>query len=158
VPPDAKYETEGGPGYPELLSLLNATDDPEADRNRLMAGACLSYLLAATDMHAKNFSLLHARGISRPSLRLAPFFDIASAWPYTRRLAVQKIRLALRIGGHYRVREILPRHFRKLAIAASYSADILLSMLAEFSSRLVRLVDGVAAQCRLVQRHIRAAS
>ena len=179
VPPDAKYENEGGPGYPELLSLLNATDDPEADRNRLMAGACLSYLLAATDMHAKNFSLLHARGISRPSLRLAPFYDIASAWPYTRRLPVQKIRLALRIGGHYRVREILPRHFRKLAIAAGYSADALLSMLGEFSSRLpdeaaalltetaekgmsravlVRLVDGVAAQCRLVQRHIRAAS
>jgi hypothetical protein len=76
------------------------------------------------------------------------------------------------------VREILPRHFRKLAIAAGYSADTLLSMLGEFSSRLpdeaaalltetaekgmsravlVRLIDGVAAQCRLVRRHIRAA-
>ena len=130
-------------------------------------------------MHAKNFSLLHGRGIPRPGLRLAPFYDIASAWPYTRRVSVQKIRLALRIGGHYRVREILPRHFRKLAIAASYSADTLLSVLGEFSSRLpdeaatlltetaekgmsravlVRLVDGVAAQCRLVQRRIRAAS
>ena len=136
VHPEARYENEGGPGYPELLSLLNATDDPETDRNRLMAGACLSYLLAATDMHAKNFSLLHGRGIPRPSLRLAPFYDIASAWPYTRRLPVQKIRLALHIGGHHRVREILPRHFRKLAIAGSYSADALLAMLGEFSSRL----------------------
>ena len=134
--PDAKYENEGGPGYPEILSLLNATDDPQADRERLMAGACLSFLLAATDMHAKNFSLLHARGMPRPSLRLAPFYDMASAWPYWRRLPVPKIRLALRIGGHYRLQEILPRHFRKLALAGSYPPDALLTMLAEFSRRL----------------------
>src|SRR6267154_2790466 len=138
-----------------------------------MAAACLSYLLAATDVHAKNFSLLHARGTPRPSLRLAPFYDIASAWPYTRRMPVQKIRLALRIGGNgrrcaagagssvqasavcratrsrcrrrapgadsvgaYRVREILPRHFRKLALAGSYPADALLATLAEFSRRV----------------------
>src|SRR2546421_1062909 len=136
VHPDAKYENEGGPGYPELLSLLNATDDPQADRERLMAGACLSFLLAATDMHAKNFSLLHARASPRPSLRLAPFYDIASAWPYRRRLPIQKIKLALRIGGHYRLREILPRHFRKPALAGSYSADALLAMLADLSRRL----------------------
>jgi len=178
VHPDAKYENEGGPGYPELLSLLNATDDPQADRERLMAAACLSYLLAATDVHAKNFSLLHARGTPRPSLRLAPFYDIASAWPYTRRMPVQKIRLALRIGGHYRLREILPRHFRKLALVGSYSADALLATLGEFASRLpdeatallkdtaergmsravlAKLVDAVAAQCRLVQRYLGSA-
>jgi len=143
-----------------------------------MAAACLSYLLAATDVHAKNFSLLHARGTPRPSLRLAPFYDIASAWPYTRRMPVQKIRLALRIGGHYRLREILPRHFRKLALAGSYPADALLATLAEFSRRvpdeaaallketsekgmsrpvLAKLVDGVAAQCRLVQRYLGSA-
>jgi serine/threonine-protein kinase HipA len=175
VHPDAKYENEGGPGYPELLSLLNATDEPEADRQRLMAGACLGYLLAATDMHAKNFSLLHARGTARPSLRLAPFYDMASAWPYPRRLPTQKIKLALRIGGHYRLREILPRHFRKLAVAGNYSPDALIAMLGELSRRLpdeagallkenvekgmsrpvlTRLVDGVAAQCRLVQRQL----
>jgi serine/threonine-protein kinase HipA len=178
VQPDAKYENEGGPGYPELLSLLNATDDPERDRERLMAAACLSYLLGVTDMHAKNFSLLHARAIPRPSLRLAPFYDMASAWPYPRRLPVQRIRLALRIGGHYRLQEILPRHFRKLALAGSYPPDALLKMLAEFSRRLpdeaaallketsgrgmsravlVRLVDGLETQCRRVQRHLVAA-
>jgi serine/threonine-protein kinase HipA len=175
VDPDAKYESDGGPGYPDILSLLNATDDPQADRERLMAGACLSYLLAATDVHAKNFSLLHARGAPRPSLRLAPFYDIASAWPYARRMPIQKTRLAMRIGGHYRLREILPRHFRKLALAGSYSADALLATLSDFSSRLpdeasallkeiaekgmaravlARVVDGIAAQCRLVQRQL----
>jgi serine/threonine-protein kinase HipA len=175
VHPEAKYENEGGPGYPELMSLLNATDDPEADRQRLMSAACLSYLLAATDWHAKNFSLLHARGTPRPSLRLAPFYDIASAWPYPRRLPPQKIRLALRIGGHYRPREILPRHFRKLAVASGYSPDALLAMLGDLSRRLPddavavlkdiaergmdrpvlsRLVDAIVTQCHLVQQHL----
>jgi serine/threonine-protein kinase HipA len=173
-----RIHQEGGPGYPELLNLLNATDEPEADRRRLMAGACLGYLVAATDMHAKNFSLLHARGTARPSLRLAPFYDMASAWPYPRRLPTQKIKLAMRIGGHYRLREILPRHFRKLAVAGNYSPDALIAMLGELSRRLpdeassllkeisergmsrpvlIRLVDGLAAQCRLVQRQLAAA-
>jgi serine/threonine-protein kinase HipA len=177
VHPDAKYENQGGPGYPPLLSLMNATDNPEQDLERLMGAACLSFLLAATDMHGKNFSLLHARGAPRPGLRLAPFYDIASAWPYARQLAPQKIKLALRIGGHYRLREILPRHFRKLALASSYSPDALLAMLADYTRRLpdeavavldevtekgmsrpvlTRLVDGIAAQCRLVQRQLAA--
>jgi serine/threonine-protein kinase HipA len=103
---------------------------------------------------------------------------MASAWPYPRRLPVQRIRLALRIGGHYRLQEILPRHFRKLALAGSYPPDALLKMLAEFSRRLpdeaaallketsgrgmsravlVRLVDGLETQCRRVQRHLVAA-
>ena len=80
-----------------------------------MRGAAFIYLLAATDAHAKNFSLLHARGDGRPSLRLAPFYDIASAWPYPRKLPLQKLKLAMRVGTHYRIREILPRHFGELA-------------------------------------------
>jgi serine/threonine-protein kinase HipA len=175
VHPDAKYENEGGPGWPELMSLLNATDDPQADRERLMSAACLGYLLAATDMHAKNFSLLHARAATRPSLRLAPFYDVASAWPYPRRLPAQKLKLAMRIGGHYRLREIAPRHFRKLALAARYSPDALFATLDDLCKRLpdeaaallnditekgmarpvlAHLVDGIDRQCRLVQRQL----
>jgi serine/threonine-protein kinase HipA len=178
VHPDAKYESDGGPGYPQIMSLLNATDDPQVDRERLMKGACLGFLLAATDLHAKNFSLLHARATPRPSLRLAPFYDIASAWPYPRRMPIQKIRLALRIGGHHRLREITPHHFRKLAVAASYSPEALLAHLVDFSRRLpddaadvlkdvsqkgmarpvlARLVDNLAAKCRLVQRQLATA-
>ena len=67
---------------------------------------------------------------------------------------------------------------RKLALAGSYPPDALLAMLAEFSRRLpdeatallkeasgrgmsravlVKLVNGLAAQCRRVQRHLGAA-
>jgi serine/threonine-protein kinase HipA len=97
------------------MTLLDGTDAPGVDRNRLMKTACLVYLLAATDAHSKNLSLLYTRGPSRPSMRLAPLYDIASAWPYPRRIAPQKMQLAMRIGRHYRLKEILPRHFVELA-------------------------------------------
>ena len=177
VHPDKKYESQGGPGYAQLMSLMNATDEPEHDRERLMRAASLSYFLGATDMHGKNFALLHARGIPRPSLRLAPFYDIGSAWSYPRQLPARKMKLALRIGGHYRVAEIVPRHFRKLGLDAGFSPEALLTILADYARRLpdeavatlheifeksmsksvlTRLVDGIAAHCRIVQRHLGA--
>jgi hypothetical protein len=72
------------------------------------------------------------------------------------------------------LQEILPRHFRKLALPGSYPPDALLKMLAEFSRRLsdqaaallketsgrgmsravrVRLLDSLEMQCRRVQHH-----
>ena len=81
IHPGAKYENQGGPGFARIMSLIESTDDPRVDRDRLMRTACLIYLLAATDAHAKNFSLLYSRGLDRPSMRLAPIYDIASAWP-----------------------------------------------------------------------------
>lgn len=177
VHPASKYESEGGPGLSDIMSLLDSTDAPETDRDRFMKAVCLNYLLAASDAHAKNFSVLYARGASRPSMRLAPFYDIASAWPYPKRLPVQKLKLAMRIGGHYRLREILPRHFHKLALTCNYSPSSLMATLQEMCAGLAdeaaavaadtgakgearavlgRLVDGLAAQCRVVQSHFQA--
>jgi hypothetical protein len=50
------------------MTLPEGTDDPAADRERFMRTACLSYLIAATDAHAKNFSLLYSRGAERSDL------------------------------------------------------------------------------------------
>ncbi len=55
-----------------------------------MAGVCLNYLLAASDMHAKNFLLQHTRGTPWRNLSLAPRYGGASAWPYPRRPSYRK--------------------------------------------------------------------
>lgn len=148
VHPDSKYENEGGPGLPELMSLLNAGDEPETDRRRLMRTACFNYLVAATDAHAKNFSLLHARGLSRPSMRLAPLYDIASAWPYPRSIPHKKMKLAMKIGGHYKIAEVLPRHFEQLARASQFPADALLTMLRELAQSLPDQAADLAVEIR----------
>jgi len=177
VHPASKYENDGGPGFPALMALLDTTDQPEVDRERLMRGACLIYLLAATDAHAKNFSLLHGRGRTRPSIRLAPFYDIASAWPYPRTLPKQKLKLAMRVGTHYRIRdrEILPRHFMELARTCRFSPERMREILKELATVLPdeaaslakkmgsaggtgpvlsAIVDGIASQSALALRYL----
>ena len=140
-----------------------------------MKTACLVYLLAATDAHSKNYSLLYSRGSNRPSMRLAPLYDIASAWPYPRRIPPQKMKLAMQIGRHYRMREIQPRHFAELAKACRYPADTLIAMLKNLSERLpdegltvlkevqvrgmeravfAKLLDGLTSQCKTTNRKL----
>jgi serine/threonine-protein kinase HipA len=175
IHPGSKYENEGGPGFAQIMSLLEGSDEPGVDRDRLMKSACLVYLLAATDAHSKNFSLLYSRGVGRPSMRLAPLYDIASAWPYPRRISPQKMKLAMRVGRHYRMREIQPRHFEELAKTCRYPADTLIGVLRDLSGQLpdeglavlnevevtgmarvvlAKLLDGLAAQCKVTRRKL----
>jgi serine/threonine-protein kinase HipA len=167
--------TRERPGFTQIMSLLESTDEPTVDRDRLMKTACLIYLLAATDAHSKNYSLLYSRGSDRPSMRLAALYDIGSAWPYPRRIPPQKMKLAMRVGRHYRMREIQPRHFEELAKACRYPANALIAMLKDLSEQLpeeglavlkevqirgmardvlVKLLDGLAAQCKTTRRNL----
>jgi len=153
------------------MTVLEGSDEPEADRERFMRTACLAYLLAATDAHAKNFSLLYSGGSERYSMRLAPLYDIASAWPYSKQIPAQKVKLAMRIGRHYRLREIQPRQFVELAKSCRYSPDALLATLGNLAAQvpdeasaiiaelrqaeiademLERLLDGLASHCKNV--------
>jgi serine/threonine-protein kinase HipA len=77
------------------------------------------WFLAATDGHAKNFSIF----LRRAGYGLTPFYDLLSAWPFignkARQLQPQKVRMAMamRTGNrpHYKWDEIQPRHFKALA-------------------------------------------
>ncbi|HEY6426102.1 MAG TPA: HipA domain-containing protein, partial [Acidimicrobiales bacterium] len=55
------------------------------------------WLIAGTDAHAKNYSLL----LANDQVRLAPLYDIASALPYG--VHEKTLRLAMKIGGDYGV-------------------------------------------------------
>jgi serine/threonine-protein kinase HipA len=179
IHPGSKYENEGGPGFADIMGLLDTSKEPEVDRERMMKTACLIYLLAATDSHSKNFSLLYSRGEDETGMRLAPLYDIASAWPYTRQIPPQKMKLAMRIGKHYRMREIQSRHFVDLAKVCRYPADKLMGILRELSEQLPdealsvrkefrrtsiahdamdRLIDGLAAQCGTTLRTLKVSS
>ena len=56
-----------------------------------------NWLIAGTDAHAKNYSLL----LSGAEIRLAPLYDVASALPYG--VHERELRFAMKIGGDYRV-------------------------------------------------------
>ena len=122
VPVARKYEADGGPGMRDILRLLDASSNAQADKRNFVKAQILFWMLAATDGHAKNFSIFHERG---GTYRLTPFYDVLSAWPIIGRgpnlLDWHKAKLAMAVRGrnaHWKLGEILPRHWDALAKAA----------------------------------------
>jgi len=66
VPATMKYNNEGGPGIRECLSLLASSDNPDKDRLAFLKARIVFWLIAATDGHAKNFSVFSVSGWSLP--------------------------------------------------------------------------------------------
>jgi serine/threonine-protein kinase HipA len=170
VAPQHKYEPDGGPGIDDCLRVLAASDEAEADRSRFALAHLAFWLLAATDGHAKNFSLHHQRG---GRFGLTPLYDVLSAWPIigdgAQQLPYEKARLAMALRGrnaHYRLHEMQPRHWQRLAahcgplvwprmLAMVASAEDALERVAQrlpprFPSRTWRPIEAG------VQRHARA--
>lgn len=119
VPPARKYESDGGPGMEDALKLLSGSASPNADREQFLLAQLVFWLLAATDGHAKNFSVFLNAG---DRYRLTPLYDVLSAWPIighgANSLSPQKARLAMGLRAknmHYLLREIRARHYRELA-------------------------------------------
>lgn len=119
VPPDRKYESDGGPGIADALKLLSGSASSNADREQFLLAQLAFWLLAATDGHAKNFSVFLNAG---DTYRLTPLYDVLSAWPVigpgADSLSPQKARLAMGLRAknmHYRLKEIRARHYREVA-------------------------------------------
>jgi serine/threonine-protein kinase HipA len=100
VPPSRKYQNEGGPSPTDIGRLLRSVMPPRAGEEavaRFADALIWNWLIAGTDAHAKNYSLL----LAGDQVRLAPLYDIASALPYD--LDEHKLRFAMKIGGSYEV-------------------------------------------------------
>lgn len=101
VPPSRKYQADGGPSAGDVADLLRsampAARATEAVR-RFVDALAFNWLVAGTDAHAKNYSLLH----SGNQTRLAPLYDIASALPYDTSKG-HKLKLAMKLGAEYRL-------------------------------------------------------
>jgi serine/threonine-protein kinase HipA len=116
VAPWRKYQNEGGPSAQDVARLLRAVMPPRvADEAlwRLLDALAWNWLIAGTDAHAKNYSLLLAAG----EVRLAPLYDVASVLPYG--IHEKKLRLAMKIGGSYDVfpyRNTWPRAAQDLGL------------------------------------------
>lgn len=123
VPPTRKYQNEGGPGPVEIVRALRAAMRPAAAEDavhRFADALAWNWLIAGTDAHAKNYSLL----LAGPETRLAPLYDIASALPYGNH--ERRLRFAMRLGGDYRVypdRDPWPRTARDLDLDPAWLVD-----------------------------------
>jgi serine/threonine-protein kinase HipA len=114
-----KYQADGGPGLVEIARILRGSTDAARDLGTLLRAQILFYLLAATDGHAKNFSI---RILPGTRFRLTPLYDVLSAWPVigkrSNQLPYEKTKLAMALPGsrpHYHLKAVQRRHFAELA-------------------------------------------
>jgi len=118
-PHTAKYENDGGPSMRDILNELARAEHPESDQQHFMLSQLAFWMLAATDGHAKNFSIYHSRG---GGFGLTPLYDVLSTWPVVGKssdqLDIHELKLAMALRGkraHYKIVEIQSRHFQALA-------------------------------------------
>lgn len=93
--PEQKYQNQGGPSPSAIANLLHRVGSP-ADIATFADALLWNWIIAGTDAHAKNYSLL----LDADTITLAPLYDIASALPYAH---PRKLRMAMKVGGEYRV-------------------------------------------------------
>lgn len=104
---------------------------------------------AATDGHAKNFSLFLGAG---GTYRLTPFYDVLSAWPYMlgkgAKLSKKKAKLAMAVRSkntHYQIDEIQRRHWNEMArrCGLGLNAENLIEALIDKTPSVIKQVTGL---------------
>jgi len=146
VSPAKKYQSDGGPGARAILDLLRAHSSAAAqDAETFVDTLGLSWLTAATDGHAKNYSILMGAG---QQVRLAPIYDIASMVPYAQ-FDVNRVKLAMKIADRYRMQQVGLREWRKLASELRLDADALVGRLARMAREIPDRLAEIGREARV---------
>lgn len=169
LPSDEKYEENGGPNIASIMKYLSASESADADRLHFIKSQFVFWLLAATDGHAKNFSVTIQVG---GQFKLTPLYDVLSAWPIIGNAANQipykKTKLAMAIrttNTHYQIDKILPRHWevfsKKLGVPNAYDemhviADNIINVIDSIYDELpsgfpIALIDSIRSG---VKKHV----
>lgn len=148
--PDNKYESDGGPGIAQVLTVLQAGQAPRRDALTFAKSQLAFWLLAAPDGHAKNFSIF----LKRDGYSLTPLYDVLSAWPVIgsgpNAWAYQDVKLAMAIRGSRPYRalgRIAVRQWQRLAQQTSVPGafDEMRRMVEESESALARVEQRLPA-------------
>ena len=125
IPPELKYENEGGPSMAHCLAILNQySQSPIADRQEFLRRVIFNYLIGNADAHGKNYSLLY----TTHAPILAPAYDILCTEIYPN----VSMKMAMKIGDKYDPDAIYARHWYKLVPDATRARD-------EFNKQLLNM-------------------
>ena len=123
IPPERKYEEDGGPSLRLVAQILQDVASAES-LDQLLRVATLNVLVGNGDAHGKNFSLLH-----EPSgaLRLAPVYDVVSTLIY------DDDRLAMYVDSVHRTDRVtaerLVNEAARWGMARSHATDVVTDLL-----------------------------
>jgi serine/threonine-protein kinase HipA len=139
VPPELKYEEEGGPGIERSLDLIDrAAARPAADRLGFIRMLIFHYLVGNADAHGKNYALLY-RGRAPD---LAPLYDVICTAAYPR-LAKK---LAMAIGGRSVADTIQLKHWLTLVPDTRAAQRLLIGDMTELAGGIEGEADKLLAE------------
>jgi serine/threonine-protein kinase HipA len=129
VPPELKYEEEGGPGTERSLNLIeSATARPAAGRLSFIRMLIYQYLVGNADAHGKNYALLYRGEVPD----LAPLYDVVCTAAYP---GLAK-KLAMAIGGRSIPDTIQLENWLTLVPATRGAQRLLIKHLVELAGRI----------------------
>lgn len=107
IPPELKYEVEGGPSLKKCLALLEAHSlYPGVDTLTFLRLVIFNYCIGNADAHGKNFSFLYKQ--DQP--QLAPAYDLLSTAVYSQ----LSPRMAMKIANKDHPEHVYLRHWYTL--------------------------------------------
>lgn len=131
VPPEFKYETEGGPSLTGCVNLLRTNSTRSGkDVLSLINWVIFNFLIGNSDAHGKNISLL----LLPEGPMLAPFYDLLSTRVYANYGLLEG--LAMKIGGEIDPRAIQKKHWELFAEEIGVKPKLVLSRLRELSQKI----------------------
>lgn len=143
-----KYESDGGPGHAEIAEKLVYSRNSR-DLETFFRTQVLFWMLAATDGHAKNFSI---RLLAGSAYEMTPIYDVLSAWPVTgsgtNLLDYKELKLAMALrstNAHYLLEKIQARHFVRLAERCRIPRDPAIRLIDELIAMAPGVVDQAGA-------------
>lgn len=126
IPPEMKYEKEGGPSIESCLHLIESKFSfPAQDKLKFIGRVIFNYLIGNSDAHGKNFSILYKDG----RVLLAPAYDLLCTDIYPE---LSK-NMAMKIGEKYSPEDVMLRHWLRLVPNQKASVNLMKKTLKKFS-------------------------
>ena len=143
-----KYQSDGGPGIARIMDVLLGSEAAEQDRHNFFKTQIIFWLLAATDGHAKNFSIAILPG---GRYRATPIYDVLSAHPVIgmgkNQISPNKAKLAMAVRGstnYYLMEKIQRRHWLDQAQQVGLGASAAEQLIQEVIEATESVIDETA--------------
>ncbi|PRY08568.1 type II toxin-antitoxin system HipA family toxin [Paraburkholderia sp. BL25I1N1] len=141
-----KYEADGGPGIQKVMEVLAGSERSAIDQRHFFMTQIVFWMLAATDGHAKNFSIAHLKS---NRYEATPIYDVLSARPIIGNgpnlLSARRVKLAMAVRGnnaHYLINDIRRRHW----IAQGQRVTLAPADVEEMITTLTDMTEAVVAK------------
>lgn len=134
IPPEYKYENEGGPSLKDCFNLLDNRIKngymAGINKIKLLQAVIFNFLIGNGDAHGKNFSILYKQDYEE----LAPFYDLMSTVVYGN---PYKAKMAMKLSGKYKFTDIRMRQFDKLSEITGFREQFIRQHVAKLSKQVL---------------------